>query len=396
MYSKENRHFILPEPDRESAAHSTRVAEMIVGSIADAGGSISFAEFMQLALYAPGLGYYVAGKTKFGTSGDFVTAPEISPVFGNILATECASVLREIPRGEILEFGAGSGELAMTMLRRLAESDSLPARYLILEVSPELKNRQEALLTREIGGIAERVSWVSDIPQSFKGVVIANEVADALPVERFAIKNGRVWQYRVSNQSGRFAYQLEPAADLLRQAVADIESSIGRRLEDGFESEVSLGISGWTTDICKALQQGIAIIIDYGLSRREYYSVDRRSGWLRCHFRHHAHDNPLVHPGIQDITTWVDFTTVAESAALAGAHVAGYVTQANFLLGGGLEAELANFKSLDIEEQVAVSGQVKLLTLPAEMGENFKFIGLRKGNVAVPEAFSYSDRSRSL
>jgi SAM-dependent MidA family methyltransferase len=386
----------LPEPDAISAAHSERAAARIRDAIASAGDSISFAEFMQLALYEPGLGYYSAGATKLGAGGDFVTAPEISSLFGRVLARQCAFVLDQTGGGSVLEPGAGTGALATSMLAKLEELDSLPDRYLILEVSADLMERQEALIKSKCPQFLDRVEWISEMPVNFEGVVVANEIADAIPVERFRIENREVMQARVTSEGKRFTWQYDLAPDLLRNEVSAVEADIGYALEDGYESEISPGVRNWVTELSNSVQNGVILLIDYGVARREYYAPDREHGWLRCHFRHHAHDDPLILPGIQDITTWVDFSAVASAACDAGMAVAGYVTQAHLLMDGGLEEELADFTSLPVARQIELSGQVKLLTLPAEMGENFKCLGLSRGNIITPPALAASDKAHLL
>ena len=385
----------LPKPDTESAAHSRLCADCIRARIDDAGGSISFAEYMQLALYAPGLGYYAAGAIKFGRAGDFVTAPEVSPLFSFVVARQCAEVLAQIDGGEILEFGAGSGRLAVDVLTKLDELNALPDRYRILEVSADLQERQERLFRSEAAAYLDRIEWIDAIPERHSGVVIANEVLDALPVERF-VRRESVQQLRVGAKDDRFEILESDAPRNLVLAIEAIEADLGERLPDGFRSEVSLSAPGWVTEVVASLQNGVAFLFDYGVSRREYYAPDRTDGWLRCHFRHHAHNDPLLLPGIQDITAWVDFTAIAEAANGAGADIAGYVSQAQFLLGGGLDAELQDMMQSPPKRQLELSGQVKLLTLPGEMGENFKCLGVSRGIVAQPSAFTIADRTHTL
>ena len=385
----------LPKPDSDSAAHSRQCADYIRAHIEDAGGSISFAEYMQLALYAPGLGYYAAGAIKFGAAGDFVTAPEVSPLFSFVVARQCAEVLAQVDGGAILEFGAGSGRLAVDVLKKLDELDALPDRYRILEVSADLQERQERLLRAEAAAYLDRVEWISAMPERHCGVIIANEVLDALPVERF-VRRESACQLRVSANADGFEFIEADAPEHLVEAIEAIEAGLGERLPDGFRSEVSLSAPGWVTDVVAALQDGVALLFDYGVSRREYYAPDRTDGWLRCHFRHHAHNDPLILPGIQDITAWVDFTALAEAANSAGADIAGYVNQAHFLMGGGLDAELQNMMQGPAERQLELSRQVKLLTLPGEMGENFKCLGVSRGTVAQPSAFTTADRTHTL
>ena len=391
-----DQHRLLPQPDADSAAHSQRVADWIHGKIAKTGDSISFAEFMQHALYAPGLGYYAAGAAKFGAAGDFVTAPEVSAVFGRVLARQCAEVLAATDGGSILEFGAGSGKLAVDILGALQDLDVLPARYDIVEVSADLVERQQRLVREQLPQLSSRVRWLTELPRDHVGVVIANEVLDALPVERFLRTVTEVRQLRVATEDGRFCMTDAPAPAYLHDAVERIEADLGDRLPPGYVSELSPGLGGWLGDVAASMQRGVAFLFDYGLSRREVYAAERSSGWLRCHFRHRVHDNPLILAGIQDVTAWVDFTAVAEAAVAAGLDVIGYAPQAQFLLGGGLDLELQGFASLPIETQIELSGQVKMLTLPDEMGENFKCMVLRCGDVPVPSAFQHADRTHTL
>ncbi len=386
----------LPEPDANSRAHSERVAAHIRKQIEVAGGRISFAEFMHHALYAPGLGYYAAGSTKFGEAGDFVTAPEVSPVFGAVVARQCAEVLESFPNGAILEIGAGSGKLAADMLETLETIDALPRAYRILEVSADLRERQQAYLEKRVPHLAGRVEWLAGFPDAHRGVIVANEVLDALPAERFIRRRDGVMQQCVTLDGEGFAWDEEPAGESLARAVAVVEAERGETLPDGFTSEVSLAAINWVTDLAAALAEGLVFLFDYGVARREYYAMERADGWLRCHFRHHAHNDPLVLAGIQDITAWVDFTAVAEAATAAGLEIAGYSAQAQFLISGGLDAAMAGFESLPLERQLELSQQVKTLTLPGEMGENFKCMALRRGDVAAPSAFALADRTHTL
>jgi SAM-dependent MidA family methyltransferase len=388
--------FSLPQPDAVSAAHSERCADYIRSRIHDAGGSISFAEFMHYALYAPRLGYYSAGTRKFGDDGDFVTAPEISPLFGRVIARQCAAVLRNVPGGAILEFGAGSGRLALEVLRTLDELDALPTEYSIMEVSADLRERQQRLLRRELPGIADRISWLDRMPETQRGVVIANEVLDALPVERFMRRSGGVCQLRVGDEGGEFVFVDEPAPDILAAAVESIEKDIGERLPDNYVSEVSLAAPAWLRDVAQMLEHGMILLFDYGVSRREYYAPDRNEGWLRCHFRHRAHSDPLILTGIQDLTAWVDFSAIAEVAERGGLEILGYVSQSQFLLAGDIEAELQDFAEMPIESQLQTAAQIKMLTLPGEMGENVKCLGLARGDIPRPAAFDSADRTHTL
>jgi SAM-dependent MidA family methyltransferase len=386
----------LPRPDPLSLAHSERVTACIRHAIDDAGGSISFAQFMQLALYAPGLGYYSAGAAKFGAAGDFITAPETSPLFGRVLARQCASVLRALPEQSVVEFGAGSGALAAEMLKCLAGHGIELARYGILEVSPDLRQRQEKRIRTEVPELAAKVEWLDDLPAAFSGVAIANEVADALPVERFQRTGDGVFQYRVTADGDGFSWLRAAAPEFLEEAVLHIEDTLGASLPHGYISEVSTGVPAWIGDIARSVERGFVFLFDYGVTRREYYAPDRDGGWLRCHFRHRAHNNPLIYPGIQDLSAWVDFTAIAEGAADGGMDVTGFVTQAQFLLNGGLEAELADFGRLPTAAQLELSRQVKMLTLPGEMGEHFKCMGLSRNQGITPASFGAFDRIHTL
>jgi SAM-dependent MidA family methyltransferase len=386
----------LPPVDDLSAQHSLLAAAAMRSKIERSGGQISFAEFMHEALYAPGLGYYSAGSAKFGASGDFITAPEVSPVFGRVLARQLAEVLSAMGGGQILEFGAGSGKLAVDILQALSELDALPSQYCILEVSPDLLERQQRRLQQELPTLVDRVRWLSDLPVDFEGVMIANEVLDALPVERFKRRKEGVFQQCVALRDDSFVWTERPATGALRQAVDAIEADLGEPLADAYVSEVSLASPGWIRDLAAVLKRGAVFLFDYGVSRREYFAVDRSDGWLRCHFRHHAHNDPLILPGIQDITSWVDFSAVAGAAVESGLDLFGYQTQAQFLMGGGLEMEMRRFADLSTAEQVELSGQIKRLTLPGEMGEHFKCIAFGRGDIDTPSAFHFADRMQTL
>lgn len=361
-----------------------------------AGGSLSFAEFMQQALYAPGFGYYSAGAAKFGASGDFVTAPETSPLFARVLARQSLPVLQASSEARVLELGAGTGALSAELLRSLDRLGVELSSYAILEVSPDLRQRQEQLLRERVPEHAEKVEWLPGLPEGFRGVVVANEVADALPVERFRRTRDGVLQYRVVADERGFDWRLAPAPPFLEAAVLHLEDTLGAPLSDGYVSEVSTGLPLWIGDIASSLECGFVFLFDYGVTRREYYARDRSDGWLRCHYRHHAHNDPFLYPGIQDLSAWVDFSAVAEGAIRSGMDITGFVSQAHFLVHGGLEAELAECASLSIAAQLEVSRQIKMLTLPGEMGEHFKCIGLSKNQDTIPASFTVFDRTHML
>ncbi len=386
----------LPSADDLSAQHSEVAGAAIHSKIALAGGHISFAEFMHEALYAPGLGYYSAGTTKFGADGDFITAPEISSIFGRVLARQIAEVLSNLNGASILEIGAGSGKLAVDVLQALDELDVLPAQYFILEVSADLQQRQQQRLEEGLPHLIDRIIWLSDLPHDFEGVIVANEVLDALPVERFVRRETGVFQLCVATEDDCLILVEQPANEQLAAAVASIEAELGAPLADGFTSEVSLAAPHWIRDIAAGLKNGAVFMFDYGVSQREYYATSRSDGWLRCYFRHHAHSDPLILPGIQDITAWVDFSAVAAAAVDSGLELLGYQAQAQFLIGGGLELEMRGFAELSTARQVELSGEIKKLTLPGEMGEYFKCIAFSRGDIALPSAFKFADRTQTL
>lgn len=366
----------LPAPDAEAQAHSARLSAHIREALEAAGGRLDFARFMELALYAPGLGYYSAGARKFGEAGDFVTAPELSPLFSRCVARQCAQVLAEAG-GEILEFGAGSGVMAAEILAELERLGRLPTRYAILELSAELRQRQAQTLEARVPGLAERVVWLEQLPDSFSGVVLANEVLDAMPVHRFRLTPAGVEELYVQWDGERFAWQAGPPGEpRLAERAQALAQAFG--LGPGYESEINLRAEDWVRGLGQWLERGLVLLFDYGFPRHEYYHPQRVGGTLMCHYRHRAHADPLILPGLQDITAHVDFTAMAE-AALAGAlEVRGFANQANFLLATGL-AELAAESGGDARSQLEVAAQVKRLTLPGEMGELFKVLALGRG-----------------
>lgn len=383
----------LPTPEPEAEAHSLACRRYVAERIAEAGGVVSFAEFMQHALYAPGLGYYTAGSRKFGAAGDFVTAPEVSSLFGYVLARRIAPVIRGLPGAEVFELGAGSGKLAADVLTRLESLDALPARYLILEVSPDLAERQRDYLTTRVPELAERVVWLEDWPTAFRGAVLANEVLDALPAERFVHRRGVCLQQCVGLDAGQFRLIERPAPDRLAARLEALRESCGAAWPEGYTSEIVPAARTWIADLASRLSTALVLLFDYGLPRAEYYAPERRDGWLRCHYRHRAHDDPLILTGIQDITTWVDFTAIAEAAVESGLSVAGFGSQAAFLLAAGLADE---FDAAGPERSLALSREAKLLTLPGEMGEHFKYLSLLAGDLEPPETPIHGDQRHRL
>jgi len=386
----------LPELSPEESAHSEQLVQRIRDAIEAAGGWISFERFMEMALYEPGLGYYSAGATKLGSEGDFVTAPEISPLFSRCLANQCVQVLDTVAGGQVLELGAGSGVMAADVLSELDRQQKTPERYLILEVSADLRERQRALLQRRLPHLVDRVEWLDRLPDGFRGVVLANEVLDALPVQRFRIRGLQVNQLGVTTELGQLAWSEVHADAVLEATVREIEFNLGEPFADGYTSEINLRLQPWMAGIAASMQEGAAFLIDYGLPRRQYYAANRSAGTMLCHFRHRFHDDPLINIGVQDIGAWVDFTAVAEAAIAAGMRVAGYTTQAHFLIGVGIEQFLAPRDDEELASRLQMARQAMLLTLPGEMGERFKVIGLAKG-VSLPlRGFSVRDLAASL
>ena len=380
----------LPVPSDYERRHSDRLVEKVRAELEKHGGWITFARYMELALYAPGLGYYVAGATKLGRQGDFVTAPEISPLFGRTLAGEVADILAR-SGGGVLELGAGSGTLALTLLEELQARKRLPERYRILEASPELAQRQRRLLMQRLPGLADRVEWITSLPQRFRGVVIANEVLDALPVHLLAWRGEWVRECGVTWEGERFAWAertLDPGA--LRDAAAALP------IEAPYQSEVSIAVPALIRTLGGVLEQGVLLCVDYGFGRREYYHPQRNRGTLMCHYRHCAHDDPFFFPGLQDITAHVDFTSVAEAGIEAGLQLIGYTTQAHFLINCGIADLLARTPADHTAAYLPLAAGVQKLVSPSEMGELFKVIALGRGVQPPLSGFKTGDKSRLL
>lgn len=369
----------LPLPDADALAHSRRLCDHICTIIDAAGGSIDFSRYMDLVLYAPGLGYYSAGARKFGAGGDFITAPEISPLFGRCLARQCQQVLSTLGGGDILELGAGSGKLAADLLTELASLDCLPDRYLILEVSADLRERQQQHLQQSAPQFLSRVQWLDELPaEPIEGVMLGNEVLDALPVRRLLFDKAGMSELAVTIKDDAFTWQVREA-DIALQAIAvPLLSEYADRFILPYCTEINLDLMAWMQGLAESLQRGMLLLIDYGYPRAEYYHPQRTSGTLICHYRQRAHDDPFMYPGLQDISASVDFTLVAEAADQAGLQVAGYTSQAQFLLGCGLDELLAEVNQDDSRAYLSLSRQAKQLTLPAEMGERFKAIALTR------------------
>ena len=367
----------LPVPSDEALLESAALVAKIRSEIEAAGGWIDFARYMELALYAPGLGYYSAGSTKIGPAGDFVTAPELSRSFGTAVALTLDAELTALGGNDIIELGAGTGALAAQLLDPFATLGR-EVRYWILEPSADLRQRQQ----RALAAHAAKIAWIDRLPDKpLPAVVVANEVLDALPVSHFAIEGGEPKALGAVVEGEGFGWGEGRADAKLTVAVRKIEQALQRALPNGYRSEVCLVLPAWFAALAAALERGSLLFVDYGLTRSDYYHEQRSAGTLVCHYRHRVHDNPFVYPGLQDITAWVDFSACAEAATAAGFEVAGFTTQGQYLL--SLLAALPPELAVDLKSPREQSA-MKTLILPGEMGERFKVLLLRKG-VRGPE-----------
>jgi SAM-dependent MidA family methyltransferase len=368
----------LPEPSPDEREHSERLADVIRTEIALAGGALDFARYMELALYAPGLGYYSAGATKFGASGDFVTAPELGFLFARCLAHALAPTLRET-HGDILELGPGSGILAADLLRELERLDALPGRYRLLERSADLRERQYSTVMRHCAHLQKHIEWLDAPPQdAWCGCLIANEVIDALPVRLFALREEGLFERAVGlDAQQRFVWR-ERVADAALSAAVDAVIGTADNLPRPYLSEVRPLLAPWFAAVARRLQRGTAIFVDYGYSRPDYYAPQRREGTLRCHYRHRAHDDPLILPGLQDITAWVNFDALAEAAAAEHFEVIANASQAEFLIAHNLNEIFSDAYASAVDQSVRykLAQEVKRLTLPGQMGEAFRVLRL--------------------
>jgi SAM-dependent MidA family methyltransferase len=380
----------LPEPSPAAREHSARVAALIRAEIETAGSWISFYRYMELALYAPGLGYYMAGARKLGRDGDFVTAPEISDLFGRALAHQVQQVLAA-DGDEILEVGAGSGALAASLLAELDRLGALPSRYLILELSPDLRSRSRDTLAARVPHLLERIAWLNQLPPAFSGCVIGNEVLDAMPVHVLCREGDGLLERGVVTAGEGFGWSARPLPDTLRSRV---DASCFP--EAGYCSEVQLVAQGFVKSVASALDRGVALFIDYGFPQREYYLPQRTRGTLMCHYRHHAHDDPFFLPGLQDITSHIDFSAIAAAGGAAGLELLGYANQAQFLINCGITDLIGRTPPQDTRAYLPLASQVQKLTSPAEMGELFKVIALGKGIMQPLLGFTSGDRRHTL
>jgi SAM-dependent MidA family methyltransferase len=417
-------HAPLPTPSPEAAQHSVRLCESIRRDIAGQGGWISFARYMELALYAPGLGYYTAGAHKFGEAGDFITAPELSPLFGRTLARQMAQIMA-CSAPHILELGAGSGKLAADLLGELERVGSLPDSYAILEVSADLRARQQTLLQERLPHLLERVHWLDTLPEKFSGAIVANEVLDALPVHLVHWRDSALAERGVAlNPDNPLDYPCivgaRPACES-RPGAAPTGHLGSNGYEHGFVwqehsianaallhaaqqinvpgdyvSEICLAARGLVSSLAGCLGQGALLFIDYGFGAREFYHPQRSSGTLMCHYRHHAHGDPFFLPGLQDITAHVNFTDIAECGIDAGLELLGYTSQAFFLLNCGITELMKDTPPENLRDYLPLSAQLQKLTSPAEMGELFKVMALARGIAEPLCGFARGDLLRTL
>lgn len=384
----------LPLSNPQAQTNSNKLSEIIRQDITQAGGFISFARFMELALYTPGLGYYSAGQHQFGKEGDFVTAPEISALFSQCVAQQCKQILSELGKGDILELGSGTGTFAKDLLLELEILDSLPEHYFILEISAELRTRQKQLLSLHCPHLLPRITWLDALPTAMDGIIVANEMLDAMPVHCFSITRSGMQERGVTWNQDHFTWLLTaPTTPALTRSVSLLLQEYA--LPEGYESEINLGLSTWIKSIAATLNRGVILLFDYGYGKAEYYHPERKMGTLMCYHQHQRHADPFTWIGLQDITAHVDFTTVAETATAAGCTLAGYTIQATFLLHCQI-LELAQKKAITPIAQFNHTQAIKKLTLPSAMGELVKVMALSKNYTKGLCGFPLPDRRRDL
>lgn len=379
-----------PSLTAEEEARQDQLTHRIRESIAAAGGAISFAHFMESALYTPGLGYYAGGRNKFGERGDFITAPELGALFARCLARPCRSVLKELNGGDILEAGAGSGALAADLLLELESQGWLPENYFILELSADLRVLQAETLKRRAGHLLEKIRWLDSLPGDFNGIVLANELLDAMPVSRFKVAPEGIHEFFIAWENGRFAWRHKPAKESWRTRI----EALG--LPAGYVSEVNPQAEAWMRSLADVLRRGAILLIDYGFPRSEFYHPQRVQGTLMCHYRHRSHNDPLILVGLQDITAHIDFSAIAEAGVSAGLALLGYTSQAAFLLGCGLEKMAAESDPENVRSHLALTQQIKKLTMPHEMGELYKVIAFGRELTQPLPGFALQDRRGRL
>ena len=372
----------MRDPTPEAKQHGIKVNNYIRQKIQQAGGEISFTEFMQAALYAPNLGYYNAGCTKFGKYGDFITAPMIGTLFAACVANQCSSLLKTIPNdGDILELGAGDGQLANYLINHLNEQHARISfnNYFILEPSYELQTRQKKLLLNSANDVyKDRIFWLEQLPINFNGVILANEVLDALPVSLFTIKNNNVFEKLVILKNNKFVFKEKPANKQLAKEIIKLPIYSNNYISNNYSSEICLLIPGLIKSLAKTLHQGAILLFDYGFLEHEYYSISRNSGTLMCHYQHHCHTDPFFFPGLQDITSHVNFSLVMKHAIKNNLKIATFSSMANFLIQNDLQIELNKTVVTNVMQQINLNQEINTLISPHEMGEIFKVLLLVK------------------
>lgn len=392
----------LPEPDEAAKQHSLLLQQSIKAACGHADGGIRFAEFMNIALYQPGLGYYSSGSQKFGQKGDFITAPEVSPLFGQCLAKQIAEILLNYKKTSddkavVLEFGAGSGVLAVDVLLELERLDCLPEQYLIIELSAELQQRQQHILQEKVPQLFSRLLWLDHLPENVNNaVVIANEVLDAMPVECFRVHGSDIESLMVDVENDKLTARYTAADSRTLEKLESIKQRSEIEFSDGYCSEYNPAIAGWLSALDSKIDKMVVLLIDYGYNEKEYYHTDRDNGTLMCYYQHRAHGNFFWWPGLQDITAFVNFTDVAYCADDLELEVSGYTTQAAFLLANGLSELHAEQVTDDVLQQIKLSQQIKTLTLPSEMGDRFKVMALAKNYEEPLQGFSMLDLRNRL
>lgn len=381
----------LPTPDARALAHSQLLTDFIANEIQQAGGWIDFARYMHLALYTPDLGYYSHLSKKFGEAGDFITAPEISSLFGACLAQQIAPILKET-QGQLLELGAGSGKLALDILTHLDKLECAPTEYLILEVSAGLREKQQARLKAELPEhLFNKIKWLDSIPTNISGCIIANEVLDALPVHIVHQRDGQLYERGVSLSAQQLIWSEQPLSDKHLLSLAE-----NLKLPNDYITELTPAATGLINSMAQTLQHGAMLWIDYGFSEAEYYHPQRRQGTLMCHYQHHSHDNPLLYPGLQDITAHVDFTAVAKAGLDCGLTLEGYTSQAQFLINCGITEQLSQTPAENVSKYLPLAAQAQKLLSPAEMGELFKVIGFSKALPTSLLGFKSGNKAHTL
>ena len=379
----------MPPPDADALMHSEACAAHIRAEIAKAKGWMSFAQFMDLALYAPGLGYYAAGARKFGAAGDFVTAPEISSLFGQCIARSIAATIMTT-QGDVLELGPGSGKLACDVLLALDRLGALPKHYFLLEVSADLRQRQTQALARLPSHLAKLAVWLDTLPDRFDGAMVANEVLDVVPIHLVTFSSGWVFERGVVvDDQNQFQWRDNPAIPKsLNKPVSRIQTGFSaveadHGVPDGYLTEIAPAVDGLVASLAKSLHRGTILLIDYGFRHAEFYHPHRATGTLMCHYRHYAHTDPFYLPGLQDITAHVDFTSVAETGIANGLELIGYTSQAQFLLQAGITELIAAVDPTAASDYLPMTNQAQRLLSPAEMGEFFKVIGFSRGGCTI-------------